>query len=794
MAALRFSSPEFGPLEKLTEKEWKKALHFCDRTQLTLCLGLRCGEHLPEWVRTRIDDNLAANQARWQRTKCTYREVASVFAPAGLEFLVLKGFTHYPRFVDDPGHRPQGDLDLLLRPEEVSRAFDLALGLGYQPITEHSRPIDHLPMMIRKTGWQWRGDFFDAESPVSLELHFRLWDESTERFEPGGLDEFWNRRQPRELEDLRFIAFHPADELGYAALHALRHLLRDGVRPFHVYELAWHLHHSAEDASFWCTWAELHDPSLRRLEAICFSLAQHWFDCRVSGVVQEEIRRLPSDVSRWMDLYSASPFTTRFRPNKDELWLHWALLNSRSARWNILRRRLLPEQLPNMLDAVHVPGQELTWRNQLGSHFRIAAYLASRAWHHVRALPAVGFSAIRWFWPGAGLGRQFWRFFFAEAFFDFGMFVFFFLYNLYLLQLGFHEDFLGLMAGVMTAGNIAGSLAAVMAMQRFGIRRTLLVSFTVTAALAALRAYVTYPPALLGLAAVAGLASAAWPVAYSPAITQLTTEKNRPFGFSLICSAGISIGIVGGLVAGRLPGWIARLHLASAGIESYRLSLFAGCAFVLLALGPLSGVKFGDAQPSERKLHRPSPMLLRFLICMAAWNIGTGTLNPFFNVFFAQRVHLPVQQIGYVFAAAQVAQVGAILLSPLVFRKFGLTRGISGMQLATALALGSLAVAGGRIFAAVGYSAYMMSQYMSEPGQFTLLMESVRAPERNSASALNFLVSYAGQAIAAAGAGWLLAHAGYPPVMVLAAIICVLAAILFRVLLADPKPNAPSPP
>jgi predicted MFS family arabinose efflux permease len=761
---------------------------------LTLCLGLRCREHLPEWVRARIDGNLAANAARWERTKSTYREVASVFGPAGLEFLVLKGFTHYPRFVDNPGHRPQGDLDLLLSHDNVSRGFDLAGGLGYVPITQHSRPVDHLPMMIRKTGWQWRGDFFDAESPVSLELHFRLWDESTERFEPEGLNEFWIRRQPRELEGLRFTAFHPADEVGYAALHVLRHLLRDGVRPFHIYELAWHLQHSAEDLSFWCDWAQLHHPTLRRLEAICFSLAQHWFDCRASAVVQEEIRQLPSDVSRWMDMYSAAPLTTRFRPNKDELWLHWTLLDSRSARWSILRRRLLPEQLPNMLDAVHVPAEKLTWWNQLRSHFRIAVYLASRASHHIRALPVVGFSAMRWFWPGAGLGRQFWRFFFAEAFFDFGMFVFFFLYNLYLLQLGFHEDFLGLMAGVMTAGNIAGSLLAVVAMQRFGIRRTLLASFTVTAALAALRAYVTYPSALIGLAAVAGLSSAAWPVAYSPAITQLTTEKNRPFGFSLICSAGISIGILGGLAAGRLPGWIARFHVASAGIESYRLSLFAGCAFVLLALVPLSGVKFGEAQPSERKLHRPSPLLLRFLICMAAWNLGTGALNPFFNVFFAQRVHLPVQQIGYVFAAAQIAQVGAILLSPLVFRKFGLTRGISGMQMATALALVSLAVAGGPVFAAVGYSAYMMSQYMSEPGQFTLLMESVRAPERNSASALNFLVSFAGQAIAAAGAGWLLAHAGYPPVMVLAAVICLVAAILFRVLLADQKPGAPSPP
>ncbi len=761
---------------------------------MTLCLGLTCREHLPEWVRSRIDGNLASNAARWERTKATYREVASAFEPAGLEFLVLKGFTHYPRFVSDPRYRPQGDLDLLLPQEIVSQAFDAAIGLGYQPIAEHSYPIDHLPMMVRRTGWQWRGDFFDAESPVSLELHFRLWDELTERFEPVGLDQFWLRRQPRELDDIHFTAFHPADELAYASLHLLRHLLRDGVRPFHVYELAWHLHHSADDLSFWCEWSQLHHPSMRRLQAICFSLAQHWFDCRVSTVVQEEIRNLPSDLSRWMDMYSASPLTTRFRPNKDELWLHWSLIDSRRAKWTVLRRRLLPDHLPNALDAVHVSKQQHTWSVQLARYFRIAGYFGSRASHHVRALPSVAWSAMRWFGQGTGLSGEYWRFFFAEAFFDFGMFVFVFLYNLYLLQLGFHEDFLGLVAGAMMAGNIAGTMLAVFAMQRFGMRRTLLASFAGTAALAALRAYFTFPPALIALAAIAGIASAAWPVAYAPAIAQLTTEKSRPFGFSLTCSAGISIGILGGLAAGRLPGWIARSHLASTGIESYRFSLFAGCAFVLLALIPLSGVKFGTAQPSERKLHRPSPLVLRFLIAMAAWSLGTGAMNPFFNVFFAQRVHLPVQQIGYVYAASQVAQVGAILVSPLVFRKFGLTRGISGMQLATAFALLGLAAAGGPIWGAVGYSAYMMSQYMSEPGQFTLLMEAVRAPERNSASALNFLVSFAGQAIAAAGAGWLLAHFGYPPVMVLAAVICVIAAILFRVLLADPKPETPSQP
>ena len=72
--------------------------------------------------------------------------------------------------------------------------------------------------------------------------------------------------------------------------------------------------------------------------------------------------------------------------------------------------------------------------------------------------------------------------------------------------------------------------------------------------------------------------------------------------------------------------------------------------------------------------HRPSPLLARFLVAMLIWNLGTGIFNPFRNVFFARQIHLAVEQIGYVFSWSQVAQVGAILLAPPVFRRFGLTR------------------------------------------------------------------------------------------------------------------------
>ena len=297
---------------------------------------------------------------------------------------------------------------------------------------------------------------------------------------------------------------------------------------------------------------------------------------------------------------------------------------------------------------------------------------------------------------------------------------------------------------------------------------------------------------LLVLAAFAGLAFSVWPVALAPAVAAVTTEKSRPRAFSFICSSGISIGIFGSLTAGRLPGWIARMHWAAAGISSYRMSLLAGCAIVLLSLWPLSRVNMaGAAVESNRKLHRPSPVVLRFLIAMAVWNLGTGAFNPFTSVFFA-RMHMPLEKISYVFSSGQFAQVAAILCAPFFFRKFGTARAICGMELATALGLFALSIAAGPMWGAGAYVGYMMFQYMSEPGMFTYLMDSVAPGDRNSASALNFLVMFACQAIAAGVSGAMLARYGYPPVLAAACAMCLAAALLFGVLVVKRASIAPT--
>jgi MFS family permease len=779
LAALQFSSPDSAPLTHLTKEEWQRALRFCDRAQLTLPLALHWRDQLPADVRARTDRNLAGNAERWERVQAAYREVAGPFGDAGIEAVVLKGFSHCPAFVHNPRWRPQYDIDLLLPEEQLLRARDVVLGLGYEPLRESNGRIDHLPTMIRKTGWQWRGDLFDPEIPISLELHFRLWDHATEEFEPAGLDQFWARRQRRVLEGLSFTALHPVDAVAYSSLHLLRHLLRGDVKTFHVYELASLLHETAASDSFWSQWKEWHDPSLRQLEAICFSLAHRWFDCALPAAASEEIASLPSDVSRWLDLCGFSPLMHFVRPNKDELWLHWSLIESRRARWSMLRRRLLPPVPQGPVDAVHIPKSDITWRIEIRRRWRYAQYAASRVVHHAAVLPGVAIGAVQWF---AGLGNQYWIFFLTSAFFNFGLFVFFFLYNLYLLQLGFRENFLGLISGVMTAGSLIGCIPAAAAIRRFGTRPALFTAFSAIVCISVLRVTVPSAPLLVALTFIGGVVQSIWGVAISPVVAQLTTERNRSLGFSLVFSSGVGIGVLGGFVGGRLPGKFA--SILSSNIDGYRAALLFGCAVVLLALLPLSQLQIAAAPASEPVFRRPSPLLLRFFAAMVIWNLGTGAFNPFYSAYFAH-LNFSTEQIGALFSSVHFVQAFAMLAAPIALMRLGLARGISVMQFATALSLAGLAIWTGSTAASFAYGAYVVFQYMSEPGVFALLMSSVPVAQRAGVSALNMMVIAAANAIAAASAGLLIKRFGYRPVFTGAALICTMAALLFRGLRAE---------
>lgn len=782
LASLRFSEAQTGGLAQLEDAEWQALLAFCDRMQLTLIFGEACRGALPDWVCRRVEESFQDNCRRYERVKSACLEIAETFEAEAVEYLTLKGLTQWPGFTSDPRLRVQWDLDFFCPQDHLLRARDALLTLGYKAVHGLERlPVDHLPAMIRRTGWRWRGNYFDPEIPPAVDLHFRFWDAETECFDAPGVDPFWSRRVEQSVAGQRIPALHPADALGYSALHLLRHWLRGSLRPNIVYELAYFLDTHAADDEFWNARGELHPAALRRLEAVCFRLASEWFGCRLAGAAQQEMRSLGEDVQLWFKKYAASPVEALFRPNKDELWLHCCLLESAPARRKVLRRRLLPARFPPPNEP-YVPDEQVSWQVRLRRQARYAAHVIDRAIHHGRALTPTLWRGRFWLQRGGGLGKPFWLFMAAASLFNFGAFLFALLYNLYLLDAGLGEGVLGLVTGATAAGSVAATLPAALLMRRWGLRRALLLCFLSAAGVGACRALLRSPPALVACAFLGGAVLALYMVSVAPVIAHLTAEDKRPRGFSVFFASSIALGILGGLAGGALPGWIARFVPAMVGGPAKQAALLLGCVFPALALWPASRLRIPPA-PGEVRRYPRSAFVGRFLAVLAVWNLATGAFNPFFNAFFARNLHLPVERIGALFSGGQLAQVVAILAAPMVLRRFGLAPGIAGMQLATGVALGCLAGSTAAPVAAAFYMAYVALQWMSEPGMYSLLMNRVKPGEQSGASALNFLVAFSSQALAASLAGLGYAHFGYPAVMGLAAGGAMLAGWLFRKLL-----------
>ena len=93
IGSLRFDEPDTEPLRALDDADWNALLGFTDRTHMTLTLARR-RELLPAWVRQRIDRNVRDNIERTRRTQAAYLEIAAAFEQRGIEWAVLKGFSH----------------------------------------------------------------------------------------------------------------------------------------------------------------------------------------------------------------------------------------------------------------------------------------------------------------------------------------------------------------------------------------------------------------------------------------------------------------------------------------------------------------------------------------------------------------------------------------------------------------------------------------------------------------------------------------------------------------------------
>lgn len=390
VGSLNFSEDRSEVLRSLPLDQWVELLSLTDEAHITLALVQRCLGIMPAIIRDQVDSRLARHAVRHARILEEHARIDRAMRSRGVEFVVLKGLTHAGLRASGQWSRPQYDIDLYCPQEFAAAAAQTAASLGYGPVWSADKSADHHPVMIRRTGWRWRGDYYDPDQPLALELHYRLWNPDL-GFAVHGADRFWSRRKPGLFDGIALPALNPVDGLTYAAWHTLRHLLGGNLRICHVYELARFLDDRAGDHNFWREWREEGAPSDRLAESISLRLAKEWFACRVNPVVEDYIGTLPSNVERWLRLFAFSPIGS---PNKDELFLNLCLARSNRDRFRIAARRVFPARVPVSAPEAHVSRH--TIRSRSTNLVRQARFMARRAVYHLRTLAPVAQSAFRW--------------------------------------------------------------------------------------------------------------------------------------------------------------------------------------------------------------------------------------------------------------------------------------------------------------------------------------------------------------------------------------------------------------
>jgi hypothetical protein len=398
LAALQLSVSDTTSLEKLSDEEWRSLLAFCNIAHLTLPLAQLSMKGFPSWVVEQLTTNLADYTLRFERVKATYREAAKALDEAGVEHIVIKGFTQSPDYVADPRFRSQSDIDFYCCPENIDAATRAMQAIRYRPSdAEISYALaDHGVTLVRPGEWQWRGNPFDPEMPLGVELHFCLWNETVSRIrvpEAG----FWaERHTTREVDGLSFPCLCPVDHLAYLALHILRNLFLGDWIIHHVRELAVFLHNHADDEAFWQLWNQTHSPSLRSLQAIAFYYARTWFDCRLHPLAACEIYQLPPAPRSWLQRFAGSALRVMFDENKDSVWLQLIFLTSPREKWKILTRTLIPPRIASIGVPPKVRNKRALQVSDRSPLKQYIAYLISRSAAHGQLILATLVRGFLW--------------------------------------------------------------------------------------------------------------------------------------------------------------------------------------------------------------------------------------------------------------------------------------------------------------------------------------------------------------------------------------------------------------
>ncbi len=253
-------------------------------------------------------------------------------------------------------------------------------------------------------------------------------------------------------------------------------------------------------------------------------------------------------------------------------------------------------------------------------------------------------------------------------------------FNLYILKLGYNQEFIGLLASISALATAILALPFGVLIPKFGNKRSLLAGTFLQ--IVAFLGWSLLPArfTLLLASALFGAGYCLISVNAAPFMAAVTTPDKRTALFSMQFSLNTLAGVVASGIGGVLPPFFAHIFgVPAEGATTYRVILLIAMGVTVLSLVPLALLR-GERSPiasapafSER-VARHQPIVIKLTVAQFIIALGAGILIPFVNVFYKLRFDLPDPVLGGLFAISSLAMGLSALFVPALVKRLGKIR------------------------------------------------------------------------------------------------------------------------
>jgi MFS family permease len=389
------------------------------------------------------------------------------------------------------------------------------------------------------------------------------------------------------------------------------------------------------------------------------------------------------------------------------------------------------------------------------------------------------------------------------------------LYTLFLDALGYHADFIGAVIVIGAAGAGLGVLPASPLVARLGWRAMLLWSDWIGGIAIAVQLLVPTPAVIVVTTLAVGASVAIFLVINTPLLAAYSAPGERTALFALNNALLFLAAVVGSLLGGLVPGWLAAPAVAHSGVlhalspflvpnakaRTYQLSLLLLGALSVPSIVPVLAMT-DDRRPDVAARSLPPSwvsvgawlrqgltqarataqgIIGRFSVTQSLVGFGAGLFFPYVNLYVVNQLGGTTQFFGALSAVYTISLAVAALISAPLAGHFGRIRMPVVAQLCS---LPFLLVMGIVPVLSVVAGGYLIRGFLmglpNAPLQ-AYLMETV--PDRTrvvASSVYNVSFQVAGAAGAGAG-GLIIAHSGYRASFFVAAPFYAASAFLLAV-------------